>query len=348
GVGTPSDCSSDRPIVLSGNGWPAQNCEQERERETENMAAPECEREVRKRRERRDSGCAHERKERRPHSEERLPPPPPPPLQDYNRLESERRAERLSRARRPQFGKRRRTPARLPRQPKENDHVTAEESRCGTPPNFEYVIQQKPEVLKKSISKYENDFEVQNGRAISPGDRMTDLQLTRMIETLKRLQIEKRCIKTDPVEYALKETPKEPLQSPPTRETVEEIPSSTSSAKSATSEETPTNEGLHYLALEDLVRALAEAKMTKCILRRSIKEYESNFEMQNSRKVQRDDKKGKEEDYQKYKGLKARIKLLNALINKQKALQIDVSNGVNSWYLNNNTMFYNVVKDIMK
>ncbi|XP_050682116.1 protein FAM13A-like isoform X2 [Leptidea sinapis] len=491
-----------------------QNCEQERERETENMAAPECEREVRKRRERRDSGCAHERKERRPHSEERLPPPPPPPLQDYNRLESERRAERLSRARRPQFGKRRRTPARLPRQPKENDHLTAEESRCGTPPNFEYVIQQKPEVseepersqscrrdeaectrrdersvparltqaspdrrlekinkkiavLKKSISKYENDFEVQNGRAISPGDRMTDLQLTRMIETLKRLQIEKRCIKTDPVEYALKvkaakaqkerdekfdaalksdkpmtelvcdieewiegarhlggrsnipeanwtsaqlaaekccvqrallrleaargrpaansaergaarhlyeryravkrtlasrsdnllgangelatiheheamlfnssvdsssdsqekpsdssqETPKEPLQSPPTRETVEEVPSSTSSAKSATSEETPTNEGLHYLALEDLVRALAEAKMTKCILRRSIKEYESNFEMQNSRKVQRDDKKGKEEDYQKYKGLKARIKLLNALINKQKALQ---------------------------
>lgn len=52
------------------------------------MAAPECEREARKRRERRDSGCAHERKERRPHSEERPPPPPPPPpLHDYNRLE---------------------------------------------------------------------------------------------------------------------------------------------------------------------------------------------------------------------------------------------------------------------
>lgn len=52
------------------------------------MAAPECEREARKRRERRDSGCAHERKERRPHSEERTPPPPPPPpLHDYNRLE---------------------------------------------------------------------------------------------------------------------------------------------------------------------------------------------------------------------------------------------------------------------
>ncbi|XP_045493120.1 protein FAM13A-like isoform X2 [Colias croceus] len=492
-----------------------QCCEQDRERgsEREDMAAPEGEREARKRRERRDSGCAHERKERRPHSEERLPPPPPPPpLHDHNRLESERRAERLSRARRPQFGKRRRAPARLPRQPREIDHVSAEDSRCGTPPHFEYVVQQKPEVceetershssrreeaeharrdersvpprrtqpspdrrlekinkkiavLKKSITKYENDFETQNGRAISPGDRMTDVQLTRMHETLRRLQTEKRCIKADPVEYALKvkaaklqkerdekldaalksdksmvdvvrdieewidgcrqaagriiasettwtsaqlaaekacvqrallrleaargrpaantaergaarhlyeryravkralqsrsdimgtngelatiheheamlftsvdsssdsqekpsdtsqETAEEsPLQSPPIREVVEEMPSSTSSAKSATSEETPSNEGLHFLGLDDLARALSEAKMQKCVLRRTIKEYELNFEIQNSRKVQSDDKKGREEEYQRYKAIKARIKLLNALINKQKGL----------------------------
>jgi hypothetical protein len=56
------------------------------------------------------------------------------------------------------------------------------------------------------------------------------------------------------------------------------------------------------------------------VLRRSIKEYEVSFELQNSRKVQRDDKKGREEEYIKYKAVKARIKLINALINKQKAL----------------------------
>lgn len=56
------------------------------------------------------------------------------------------------------------------------------------------------------------------------------------------------------------------------------------------------------------------------VLRRTIKEYESSFELQNSRKVQRDDKKGHEEEYLRYKSVKARIKLLNALINKQKAL----------------------------
>lgn len=59
-------------------------------------------------------------------------------------------------------------------------------------------------VLKKSIAKYENDFEAQNGHAITQGDRMTDIQLVRMYESLRQLQTEKRCIKADPVEYALK------------------------------------------------------------------------------------------------------------------------------------------------
>ncbi|XP_063379010.1 protein FAM13A isoform X1 [Cydia fagiglandana] len=526
GYGHESECSSERPVVITGPGWRAQCCERERERarNADEMAAPECEREARKRRERRDSGCAHERKERRPHSEERAPPPPPPPpLHDHNRLESERRAERLSRARRPQFGgKRRRAPARQHKQPKENE---LEDVRTATPPHLDFTLLQKPQlceepetldagalgvsaaenaaaaermrrderivaphsrrdqpapdrrldkinkkisVLKKNITKHEAEYEAKHGYAITPGERITDVQLTRMYETLRRLQAEKRCIKADPVEYALKlqaakqqkerddkldealksekamtevvrdieewlegcrqaagrltsaegswtsaqlaaekscvqrallrleaargrppahsaergaarhlyeryravkralassrpdavggangelatiheheamlfntsvdsssdsqekpsdssqETTETPLQSPPTRDG-EEPPSSTSSAKSGTTSEeaTPSNEGLHCLGLEDLARALGEAKLQKCVLRRSIKEYEISFELQNSRKVQRDDKKGREEEYLRYKAVKARIKLLNALINKQKTL----------------------------
>ncbi|CAH0407889.1 unnamed protein product [Chilo suppressalis] len=546
------ECSSEQRVVISGLAWPAQCCEREEcEKETEDMAAPECEREARKRRERRDSGCAHERKERRPHSEERMqPPPPPPPLHDYNRLESERRAERLSRARRPQYGgKRRRAPVRTLKHPKENECYTTTEERCATPPSFDYNALQKPQlcdepetldagalqrqvgrtvsvdstesidieeesaraaaaerarrderstatrphtrhdqpcpdlrldkiskkisVLKKTIAKYESDYEAKNGHELTPSDRITDVQLTRMYETLRRLQAEKRCIKSDPVEYASKvqaakqqkerddklddalksdkpmtdivrdieewldgcrqaagrstvaeagwsaaqlaaeklcvqrvllrleaargrppahsaergaarhlyeryravkralatsrpdaviggtngelatihehepmlfnnsvdsssdsqekpsdssqETVETPLQSPPVRDVitgVEEVPSSTSSAQSGTTSEeaTPSNEGLHCLGLEDLARALTEAKLQKCVLRRSIKEYEVSFELQNSRKVQRDDKKGREEEYARYKATKARIKLLNALINKQKSL----------------------------
>ncbi|KPJ10215.1 Protein FAM13A [Papilio machaon] len=569
GYGHSTECSSERRVVISETGWRAQ-CEREREK-TEDMAAPECEREARKRRERRDSGCAHERKERRPHSEERAQPqpplaplPPPPPLHDHNRIESERRAERLSRARRPQLGgKRRRPPARIPRQPKENE-IFHDDVRCDIPPHYECLVQ-KPElgpeleqlenvgrheeveharrdersvaprrvqptadrrldkinkkisVLKKNIAKYENEYEVQNGRAITPSDRITDVHLTRMHETLRKLQAEKRCIKTDPIEYALKakaakqqkerdakldaalnsdkpmtelvrdieEEAEEckmfsngrhydvalqdtadiegsslgsacadkwlqgcremdgrssvaearwsgaqlsaeklcvqrallrleaargrppvhsadrgaarhlyeryravkralaatrndtiigtngelatiheheaivfsssldsssdsqeratdssqdtaeaivnlqPLRRREVREGVEvveggeassageELPSS-SSAQSAASDE-QANAGLHFLGLDDLTRALAEAKLHKCVLRRGIKEYEVNFEQQHSRKLQKDDKKGNEEEYIRYKAIKARIKLLNALINKQKS-----------------------------
>ncbi|KAJ8731818.1 hypothetical protein PYW08_014548 [Mythimna loreyi] len=543
GYGQESERSSEHRVVISGLGWRAQCSEGERER-TEDMAAPECEREARKRRERRDSGCAHERKERRPHSEERPPPPPPPPpLHDHNRIESERRAERLSRARRPQFGgKRRRAQPRAHKNPKENEcFTTSEEIRCSTPPHFDYVVVQKPQlceepetldagalhrvvgrtesaseegaalcaeaerarsdersaaplnvvrreqpvpdrrldkinkkisVLKKNIAKYESEYETKNGHPLTQSDRITDVALTRMNDTLRRLQAEKRLIKTDPVEYALKvqaakqqkerddkleeslksdkpmtdivkdieewlegcrqaagrpssteatwtasqlaaeklcvqrvllrleaargrppahsaergaarhlyeryravkrvlassrpdaiigctngelatihehetmlfnssvdsssdsqekpsdssqETAETPLQSPPTRDNTaaaEEVPSSTSSAQSATSEEaTPSNEGLHCLGLEDLNKALSEAKMQKSILRRTIKEYEVSFELQNSRKVQRDDKKGHEDEYFRYKAAKARIKLITALINKQKTV----------------------------
>ncbi|XP_041976157.1 protein FAM13A-like isoform X2 [Aricia agestis] len=484
-----SDCSSERHVIT---GWRAQCCER-REKERENMAAPECEREARKRRERRDSGCAHERKERRPHSEERIPPPPPPPpLHDFNRLESERRAERLSRARRPQLGKRRRPTSRTSRPPKENDC----NDEAVTPPHFDYVHQLKPEVgdevelpsvrheeaehkrrdersqpprraqpsperrleklnkkisvLKKNIAKYENEFEAQNGYSITPDERLTNGQLTRMYETLRKLQAEKKCMKTDPVEYALKiqaakqqkerddkldaalksdkpmadivldieewveasraaagrgsergaaalaaekwcvqrallrleaargrppahsaergaarhlyeryrsvkralaglrpdavnaelatiheheamlfntsvdsSSDSQDKPSDSSQETVETSGSSPpgaeeSPASSAPSADDAHNEGLHCLPLEELTRALSEAKMLKCILRRNIKEYEVNFEIQNSRKVQRDDKKGYEEEYHRYKSIKARIKLINALINKQK------------------------------
>lgn len=67
--------------------------------------------------------------------------------------------------------------------------------------------------------------------------------------------------------YYFQETVETPLQSPPTREIGEEMPSSTSSAQSATTSEeaTPSNEGLHCLGLEDLARALGEAKLHKLV-----------------------------------------------------------------------------------
>ncbi|GBP75931.1 hypothetical protein EVAR_61750_1 [Eumeta japonica] len=65
-------------------------------------------------------------------------------------------------------------------------------------------IKKKIATLKRNISKYESDFEVEHGYPIGRSDRMTDVRLTRMYEALQRLQAEKRCIKADPVEYALR------------------------------------------------------------------------------------------------------------------------------------------------
>lgn len=485
--------------------------------ESETMAAEEGCREHRKRRERHDSG-AHERKERRALSEERARPdtPPTPALHDYNRLEVERRAERLSRARRPQYGAKRRRPApRVPHTPKENEcFLNSDDTvRCSSPPldihflykqqqradnidlgslhrqlcgseparsvaaqrappdaendhptrpddlntgeNREDKLRRKISNLKKNIALHESAFAAENSRTMTQADRIIDVQLTRMYENLRRLQSEKRLLKSDPAEYAIKlqaaklqkqmdekldialksEKPMSDLvldieqwlescrkltgreASPETNwtasqlaaekacvqrallrleaargrppahsadrgasrhlyeryrtvkralaavrpdaigngelatiheheamlfntsidssseekdqvtentqeETTSHEPSDepVSSPSSATADESPQNEGLHCLGTDELDKLLHNAKLQKSLLRRSIKEYEVSFEVQNSRKIQRDDKISHEEDYTKYKAIKARIKLLNALINKQKII----------------------------
>lgn len=69
----------------------------------------------------------------------------------------------------------------------------------------------------------------------------------------------------------IQDTTETPLQSPPTREypptITEEAPSSASSAKSAPSEDAApqSNESLHCLSLDELNKALREAKILKCV-----------------------------------------------------------------------------------
>ncbi|GBP90501.1 hypothetical protein EVAR_79985_1 [Eumeta japonica] len=73
--------------------------------------------------------------------------------------------------------------------------------RCARPSPRE--DKKKIATLKRNISKYESDFEVEHGYPIGRSDRMTDVRLTACMRALQRLQAEKRCIKADPVEYAL-------------------------------------------------------------------------------------------------------------------------------------------------
>lgn len=101
-----------------------------------------------------------------------------------------------------------------------------------------------------------------------------------------------------------------------------------SSAKSTASdqavllieEKREINENLHILPLHELNKLLVEAKGMKLSLRATIRTMEANYEDVNRRSLTGDDKELILQTYAKYKETKARIRLLTALVNKQKKM----------------------------
>lgn len=80
------------------------------------------------------------------------------------------------------------------------------------------------------------------------------------------------------------------------------------------------NENLHILPLHELNKLLGEAKGLKLSLRATIKTMEANYEDVNGRNLTGNDKELILQTYAKYKETKARIRLLTALVNKQKKM----------------------------
>lgn len=80
------------------------------------------------------------------------------------------------------------------------------------------------------------------------------------------------------------------------------------------------NENLHILPLHELNKLLVEAKGLKLSLRATIKTMEANYEDLNGRNLTGDDKELILQTYAKYKETKARVRLLTALVNKQKKM----------------------------
>lgn len=94
----------------------------------------------------------------------------------------------------------------------------------------------------------------------------------------------------------------------------------TDKLKSSTDSDTDTSigENLHALTLDEL----EDQKRTTCEekkqLRRGLKEFENDFQLKNGRKLQKDDKQSMETVYSSYKKAKAKLRLIEALIEKQK------------------------------
>lgn len=76
---------------------------------------------------------------------------------------------------------------------------------------------------------------------------------------------------------------------------------------------------LHSMSVKELYAHVDSIREQKKVLRRTIKEFEHNFEEVNGRKMLKSDRSKIEDTYAFYKQKKAKLRLLDALVKKQMA-----------------------------
>ncbi|KAJ3608310.1 hypothetical protein NHX12_025359, partial [Muraenolepis orangiensis] len=74
---------------------------------------------------------------------------------------------------------------------------------------------------------------------------------------------------------------------------------------------------LHEASRSELVLSLRETRVEKKRIRKGLREYEDEFYRQTGRTCQKEDRSPMSEEYQEYKQLKAKLRLLEILISKQ-------------------------------
>lgn len=77
------------------------------------------------------------------------------------------------------------------------------------------------------------------------------------------------------------------------------------------------SENLHSMNREELTKQHKLTLEEKKNLRRSLQQFEVDFQTRTGRKVQKDDKVAMEHVYASYKKAKAKLRLLEALLNKE-------------------------------
>ncbi|KRT83686.1 hypothetical protein AMK59_3711 [Oryctes borbonicus] len=81
--------------------------------------------------------------------------------------------------------------------------------------------------------------------------------------------------------------------------------------------DTSIGENLHSLSLEELQRQQRQTSEEKKELRRSLRQFEEDFQMRTGKKLQKEDRTPMENVYVQYKKAKAKLRLLDALVGKQ-------------------------------
>ncbi|KAG9341798.1 hypothetical protein JZ751_018520 [Albula glossodonta] len=83
-----------------------------------------------------------------------------------------------------------------------------------------------------------------------------------------------------------------------------------------------TMSNLHEASRSELLECLRETRVEKRRLRKALREFEDHFYRQMGRTAQKDDRIPMAEEYQEYKNLKAKLRLLEALLSKQETPKI--------------------------
>lgn len=76
---------------------------------------------------------------------------------------------------------------------------------------------------------------------------------------------------------------------------------------------------LHSASIPELLEYLQEIREEKKMIRKKLHDFEDNFFRQNGRNVQKEDRTPMAEEYNEYKHIKAKLRLLEVLISKRDA-----------------------------
>lgn len=97
------------------------------------------------------------------------------------------------------------------------------------------------------------------------------------------------------------------------------MPVSANKSTDSTDDSSSLNDNLHQLSITELWHQLDIVRDEKKVLRRTIKDFEQQFEAASGRKMLKGDRKAIEETYALYKQKKGRLRLLDALVKKHMA-----------------------------
>ncbi|KAF4522955.1 hypothetical protein B566_EDAN009545 [Ephemera danica] len=203
--------------------------------------------------------------------------------------------------------------------------LTEKREESGRPTDLEELSREQLLAEKVALQKALLHLESLHGRPASRTDRDLVRPLYDRYRSLKRLVVRSggsklrdsmselaTILEHEAMDFvATPEAPNTTAEAADTAGTAE-LPES-----GVTDDETPViSENLHALPISELLTRQQEARDEKKRLRRALREFEEEFQRDTGRRLQREDREPRQQEYMSYKQAKAKLRLLEALLAK--------------------------------